>query len=81
MDTDAIYEKWRQKRSQAEPAADFAGRVMQTVNQMQVPHQTLPVRRQAGRWVQIGACAAAVLAALFRVVELLTLFSAGNIEN
>jgi ferric-dicitrate binding protein FerR (iron transport regulator) len=81
MDTEAIYEKWRRNRSRAEPAADFAARVMRSVKLLPAPHGPSPGRRRSQQLLRIGVCAAAVLAALFRVVELFNLFSTGSLEN
>lgn len=81
MDPQTIYEKWRQNRSQVDPAPDFAARVMQAVNTQAAPCEIAPVHRPSLGLLRAGACAAAVVAALFRLVELFHLFAASNLEN
>jgi len=81
MNPETIYEKWRQDRSRFEPSADFAARVMQSVKASPEPSGHSPGRFQSQGLLRMSVCAAAVLAALFRVVELFSLFSAGNLEN
>jgi len=79
MDTDALFEKWRRERAAVEPAPDFADRVMQSLDAPQVESPGRP--RGLRSLVKATAFAAAVLAALFRVVELLSLFATSQIEN
>lgn len=93
MDPQTIYDKWRQNRSQAEPAAGFPARVMESIRVMQsnrviqlnreppVPGSNSSGHSRSQGFLRIGLCAAAVLAALFRVVELFNLFAAGSLEN
>ena len=81
MDTEAIYETWRRNRSQVEPSPDFADRVMQSLDSRHVPSSLSHRGRPARRLLRIGVCAAAVLAAVLRVVELFSLFAASNLEN
>ena len=85
MDTNAIFEKWRRDRSQVEPAADFADRVMQSVDSLPMPSglpRGFPNGQQpAHGFLRTGVCAAAVLAALFRVAELFSLFAASSLDN
>lgn len=83
MDHESMFENWRRDRSAVEPAADFADRVMQSLAAPQVEPAPESVIQPRGvrRLVQATACAAAVLAALFRVVELLSLFATSQIEN
>lgn len=81
MDPQAIYEKWRKDRSRVEPSAGLAARVMQSISNQAEPATIAPERRRFAGLLRNGVCAAAVLAALFRVVELFTLFTATNLEN
>jgi hypothetical protein len=81
MDPQAIYEKWRQNRSQAEPAAGFAARVMQSVKGSPEPNGHSPRRRRSQELLRMSLYAAAALAALIRVVELFNLFATSNLEN
>jgi len=83
MDTEALFEKWRRDRAAVEPAADFADRVIQSLDAPQVEPIAESVTQPRGvrRLVQATVCAAALLAALFRVVELLSLFATSQIEN
>jgi hypothetical protein len=86
MDIEAPYERWRDSRSRVEPSADFADRIMQSIHEEPSANdatigQPLAERRRAVQLAQAGAVAAAVLAALFRVVELASVFSATGIEN
>jgi hypothetical protein len=81
MDTEAMYEKWRQDRSRTEPSADFAKRVMRSVDSLPAPGGQTYRQRPTQGLLRVSICAAAVLAALFRVVELFSLFAASNIEN
>jgi hypothetical protein len=86
MDIEPLYERWRDSRSRAKPAEDFADRVMQAIAE-ESPVVNVAVsepRVERSRAVQLaraGAVAAAVLAALFRVVELVSVFAPTGIEN
>lgn len=83
MDHETMFEQWRRDRAAVEPAADFADRVMQSLDGPGVEPATEASNRPRGvrRLVQATVCAAAVTAALFRVVELLSLFATSQIEN
>jgi ferric-dicitrate binding protein FerR (iron transport regulator) len=91
MDTEALYERWRDSRSRVEPAADFADRIMQAIHEEPpanhapatdvIVSQPVPERSRAVQLARAGAVAAAVLAALFRVVELVSVFATTGIEN
>ena len=86
MDIEAPYERWRDSRSRVEPSGDFADRIMQSVHEEPPANDTvigqpLPERRRAVQLARAGAVAAAVLAALFRVVELVSVFATTGIEN
>jgi hypothetical protein len=83
MDHETMFEKWRRDRAAVEPAPDFADRVLQTLDAPNVePVIEAAVQpRGVRRLVQAPVCAAALLAALFRVVELLSLFATSQIEN
>jgi hypothetical protein len=83
MSIEKLYETWRQERSRREPSDGFADRVMQQVDSLPMPAS---VERPAGPnqtqpLVRISLCAAAVVAALCRVAELLIMFVATAIEN
>jgi hypothetical protein len=81
MDPDALYERWRQIRSRIDPPEGLVNGVMESIGS---PSSTNPpptgTSRVSGA-VRASVCAAAALAALFRVVELLNLFAATRIEN
>jgi hypothetical protein len=83
MRNETLYDKWREGRSRREPSDGFADRVMQQVDSLPLPaaveRPTDP--NQIQRLVRISLCAAAVVAALFRVAELLSMFVATGIEN
>lgn len=81
MDSETIYEKWRHDRSRVAPAADFADRVMQSVKSLSAPDGPSPRLSRTQGLLRMSVCAAAVLAALFRVVELFSLFAASNLDN
>jgi hypothetical protein len=86
MDSDSPYEHWRDSRSRVEPSGDFADRIMQSIHEEPpandaVPGQPRVERSRAVQLARAGAVAAAVLAALVRVVELVSVFSATGIEN
>lgn len=85
MDMNAMYEKWRADRSRSEPSEGFSERIMQRVELLPLPGEPGPLTFAELSWSQrlarFGVCAAAVVAALFRVVELLSLFAATGIEN
>jgi hypothetical protein len=83
MKIETSYEAWREQRSRREPSDGFADRVMQQVESLPMP---MAGENFAGslRWQRVARivlCAAAVVAALFRVVELLSVFVATGIEN
>jgi hypothetical protein len=83
MKTETGYDAWREQRSRREPSDDFADRIMQQVESLPVPvagDSTAGTNRWHGL-VRVIVCAAAVVAALFRVVELLSMFVATGIEN
>jgi hypothetical protein len=79
MDTDALFERWRRERAAIEPAPEFADRVMQSLDAPRVDSPGRP--RGLRRLIKATAFAAAVVAALFRVAELLSLFATSQIEN
>lgn len=81
MDSEALYERWRQSRSQVETSDRLADRVMESIEAQAPTAEPQGEAWRASRVVRASVCAAAVLAALFRVVELLNLFSANRIEN
>lgn len=81
MDNEQIYEKWRRGRSQTEPAADFADRVMRSVESLSAYDGPSPRLSRTQGLLRMSVCAAAVLAALFRVAELFSLFAASNLDN
>ncbi len=91
MDIEALYERWRDSRSRVEPSGDFADRIMQSIPE-ESPANDAPAtdvivsqphveRSRAVQLARAGAVAAAVLAALFRVVELVSVFATTGIEN
>lgn len=81
MKTDELYEQWRQSRSRIDPSAGFSDRVMNSLGD----HDSMPTPRVAGwtakRFVRFCVCAAATVAAVFRVAELLNLFVASRLDN
>ena len=86
MHNETLYERWRDSRSRVEPSADFADRIMQSIHEDPPANDAVPghSHRERSRAMQLaraGAVAAAVLAALFRVAELVSVFSATGIEN
>ncbi len=85
MDRNAMYEKWREERSRIEPPAGFAERIMERLESLPLPGESGPSTSaelsRPQRLARFGVCAAAVVAALFRVAELLSLFAATGIEN
>jgi hypothetical protein len=81
IDTDALYEKWRLRHSRVDPSADFADRVMRSLDSQQMPRGSSHRQPGAQGVLRISLWAAAVLAALVRVVELFSLFSASHLEN
>lgn len=81
MDAETIYDEWRRNRSQAVPSADFANRVMRSVGVLPKPNGPSQQPGRSQKLLRMSACAAAVLAALFRVAELFSLFAASNLEN
>jgi hypothetical protein len=83
MKIETSYEAWREQRSRREPSDGFADRIMQQVEMLPMPAAG---ESPAGpnRWqglARIVLCAAAGVAALFRVAELLSAFVATGIEN
>jgi hypothetical protein len=81
MDTETIYEKWRRDRSRVEPPGDFADRVMRSVDSLPMPNGLSQRPGRSQNLLRMSVCAAAVLAALFRVAELFSLFAASSLEN
>ena len=83
MSIEKLYETWRQERSRREPSDGFSDRVMQQIDSLPMPAsvERPAVPNQIRRLVRIGLCAAAVVAALFRVAELLSMFVATGTEN
>ena len=85
MDAETIYEKWRKDRSQSDSSDDLPDRVMQAIKGIALPEGIStappPDRSRVQRVAQVGFCAAAVAAAVLRVVELLGVFAATGIEN
>lgn len=85
-DFETLIERWRGSRSRVEPSAGFADRVMQKIAEEPsagdisagVP---LAAQNRIRRLARAGAVAAAVLAAVLRVVELVSVFAATGIEN
>jgi hypothetical protein len=83
MKIETSYEAWREQRSRREPSDGFADRIMQQVELLPMPaagESTASSNRWQGL-ARIVLCAAAVVAALFRVAELLSAFVATGIEN
>ena len=81
MDTDALYERWRNSRSQVEPSEGLADRVMESIGAQATTIEPRAGKHRISGVVRAAVCAAALLAALFRVVELLNLFVASRLEN
>jgi len=83
MRIETSYDAWRERRSRREPSDGFADRVMQQVESLPIPvaGESAPGSNRWQRMASIGLCAAAVVAALFRVAELLSAFVATGIEN
>jgi hypothetical protein len=90
MWNESMYEKWRHDRSQVDPPEGFADRVMREIQSLPLPERPRSDGSPAGassesnrlaRFARLGVCAAAGLAALFRVAELLSVFSATGIDN
>ncbi len=81
MDTDKLYERWRRGRSQIDPSEGFADRVMQSIDSPSAANELPSTTWRISGAVRASVCAAAALAAVFRVVELLNLFAASRIEN
>jgi hypothetical protein len=78
---DELFEAWRSARSNANPPAGFADRVMESIGAAPAPS---PVKASRWRWSQVirtGLVAAAVAVAVFRAAELLSVFSATGLEN
>jgi hypothetical protein len=85
MSNDEFLERWRAQERAARPSPGFTDRVMGAIEQLPVAE---PMREPQGRGrmrlsigVRTGLVAAAVLVALLRVVELLSVFAATGIEN
>ena len=91
MSDEALFEKWRRDRSQFDPTEGFADRVLQEIQGLPLPSKALPdelspigTAAKANRWSRFARFVlgtAAGLAALFRIVELLSVFSATGIDN
>jgi len=85
MDRNAMYEKWRADRSRIVPPEGLADRIMQRLESLPLPARPGPLTAAEGsrsqRLARLGVCAAAVVAALIRVAELLSIFAATGIEN
>jgi hypothetical protein len=81
MDTDNLYERWRQSRSQIDPSERFVDRVMESIDSPTATNDLPSTTWRISGSVRASVCAAAALAAVFRVVELLNLFAANRIEN
>jgi hypothetical protein len=81
MTADRLYEKWRAARSRSKPSEGFADRVMQQVESLPLPIGPMSGSNRAQRLTRVALCAGAVLAAAFRLFELLSAFSATGIEN
>ncbi len=81
MDTNELYERWRQSRSQVDPARGFSDRVMDSIGAHDLHVEPAVKSRRISGMVQAGVCAAAALVALFRVVELFNLLAASRLEN
>jgi hypothetical protein len=86
MDINPLYDRWRNDRSRVEPTVGFADQVMQRIAE-ELPADDESTSRRASERSRVvpsaraACCAAAVLAALLRVIELLSMFSATGIEN
>jgi hypothetical protein len=81
MDTETIFEKWRRDRARVEPAAGFADRVMRSAESLPIPNGSPQRLSRTQGLLRMSVCTAAALAALFRVVELFSLFATSNLEN
>jgi hypothetical protein len=81
MDPNSLYERWRQSRSQVDPPEGFVDGVMESIGSPVLKHEAPASSSRISAAVRASVCAAAVLAALFRVVELLNLFAASRVEN
>jgi hypothetical protein len=81
MNTEPIYEKWRRERACVEPAAGFADRVVRSAESLPKPNGSPQRLSRTQGLLRTSACAAAGLAALFRVAELFSLFAASNLDN
>jgi len=83
MKAKTLYETWCQERSRRKPSDGFADRVMRQVESLPMPAAGESTAN-SNRWqglARVVLCAAAVVAALFRVAELLSMFVATGIEN
>ena len=81
MDPEEAYERWREARSRFEPSGDFAERVMQAVHREPTLADRPRQQPLLARLARSAIWVAAMLAALFRIVELLNIFAATGIEN
>jgi len=80
--SDELFEQWRVQRSDGKPPpADFVDRVMSSIGQAPPPSSIDITRKRWPTGVRTGVMAAAFLVALFRAVELLSVFSATGLEN
>ncbi|MBS0265939.1 MAG: hypothetical protein JSS02_28670 [Planctomycetes bacterium] len=81
MDPDTLYERWRQSRSQFEPATNFADEIVQSISSVESVEPQVAGRTRLPSALRAAVCAAAVVAVVAHVVELLTLFSATPLAN
>jgi hypothetical protein len=81
MDPNALYDRWRESRSQIDPPEGFVEGVMESIGATALTNEPQSRASRISDVLQAGACAAAALAALFRVAELLSLFVTSRIEN
>jgi hypothetical protein len=82
MENETLYEEWRSTRSRSTPSDGFADRVMHQVELLPLPAPSPDWGlSRTQRLVRVGLCAAAVVAAVFRLAELLSVFAATGIEN
>ena len=71
---DELYDRWIQKRTDAEPPADFADRVMGAVRR-EGPRSSQGVGRLlASPAVRVAACVLACLACLYRMAAVVAVF-------
>lgn len=81
MDADSVFERWREQRAQLNPSPDFPDRVMARLDANPSPGDPMAAKERSWRLAKAVLCAAAALAALIRVMEVLSLFRATGIEN